>query len=194
MINEEERTEIIQVHSTVEKMIMNAEQIDVDAESMLRMVDDKSNLMLYEDLHKYNDLNDVLGKHGSCIFLYQTHRFEGHWSCIFKDSDNPDRLIFFDSYGLKMDEELQFSEHNRRLHEGDIVPHLTALVNKSMYRVISNTYRYQKDGSRNSECGSHTACRIIFRHLSPIQYRKFLTKNKHHDPDFWTVALTLLFR
>ena len=181
-------------HKNVVDMVMGAEKIDVTGKAMLRMVDNKANLMTYIDLEKYNSIDDVLGEHRAVILLYQSHKFEGHWTCLFESHTDPNKLIFWDSYGITIDEELKFSEFNTRRHQGQIVPHLTALIDKSNYTVESNKHQFQKDGNRNSECGSHTALRLVFREMSNKKYQTFMTSNSHFDSDFWAVALTLLFR
>jgi hypothetical protein len=181
-------------YKNVVDMVCNAENIDVSGEAMLRMVDNKANLMTYEELEKYTNIDDVLGPHRAVILLYQAHRFDGHWTCLFESAQNPNKLIFWDSYGITLDKELEFSEFNTRKHKGEIVPHLSALIDKSNYTVESNTYQFQKDGQKNNECGAHTACRIIFRDMSNKKFQTFMTTNKCHDSDFWATALTLLFR
>ena len=168
-------------HKNVVDMVMGAEAIDVSGEAMLRMVDNQANLMVYSDLENYNSIDDVLGKHRAVILLYQAHRFDGHWTCLFESASNPNKLIFFDSYGLDIDEEISFSEFQVRRHKGQTVPHLTALIDKS-------------DGNKNNECGAHTASRLVFRDMSNKKYKTFMTTNPHFDSDFWVVALTLLFR
>jgi mRNA-degrading endonuclease YafQ of YafQ-DinJ toxin-antitoxin module len=181
-------------HKNVVDMVKGAEAIDVTGKAMLRMVDNKANLMTYSELEKHNSIDDVLGKDRAVILLYQSHRFDGHWTCLFESHTNPNKLIFWDSYGIPMDEELKFSEFNTRRHQGQITPHLTALIDKSNYTVESNKHQFQKDGNRDSECGSHTALRLVFREMSNKKYQTFMTTNSHFDSDFWAVALTLLFR
>ena len=180
-------------YKTFDNMIKNAEAIDVDGSAMLRMVSNKSNLMPYEALEAHQTIDSVLGKNGCVILLYQQNKAWGHWTCLFKSEQDKSKLLFFDSYGIPIDQELKFSKFNTRKHQGQITPHLSALIDKSNYTVESNTHRYQKDGRRHQECGSHVATRIIFRHMGHKQYQTFMTKNKQ-DADYIVVAFTLLDR
>ena len=183
--------------------IKTLEQKDVSGEELLHMVKYKSNLLEYSDLHKYTNIEEVLGYYGCCIILYQTEsEYEGHWTCIFKSNKNQRHLLFFDSYGLGIDTELKYSEFNKSLHKGRIVSHLRQLISNSNYSVTSNHFKLQQNRSDIATCGRYVATRINNRDMSNRQYVNFiraLTKDlskppyKIDDPDYNTTLLSLTY-
>ena len=60
----------------------------------------------YEDLEKYDTIDEVLGKNNGAVILFQNESANaGHWVSLWK-KDNT--IMYFDSYGLNVDEEIQF--------------------------------------------------------------------------------------
>src|SRR4051812_3506431 len=74
--------------------------------SVSEMLNGKSNVILYNQLAKYKNLEDVFGKDGSFVVLYQTSKNFGHWACVFKRSRK--KIEIFDSLGYYPDNELKF--------------------------------------------------------------------------------------
>lgn len=180
-------------YSNIDRLVKQAEQHDIDTETLLRMVEGKANFTLYEDIVNHDTIDSLLGSHKAIIILYQTSgRFEGHFTTLYKTGDKT--LYFFDPYGIKIDEELKFSKFNLRQHKGVPTPLLSALIDKRGYTVTSNTFQYQKVGSNNNECGSHVALRLRLRSYTPSEFRKFMTTNRCYDADYFAVALTILYR
>lgn len=182
-------------YRNLDTAIKFSEDHDLDEDLLMKMVDNKSNFLTYDQLEKHNDIESVLGQHGCCLLLYQSSRWGGHYCCIFKSAQKENHLVFFDSYGAEMDTELQYSDFNIRQHNGQVVPHLSSLVANSKYTVSSNKYQYQRDSTEIATCGNHTAVRINLRKYSPHEYQKFLTTNKgHQTPDWIVTEMTILFR
>ena len=48
---------------------------------MFRLLNNKCNLVLYPDLHLYKNIDQVLGKYGCCILLFEAKKNYGHWCC-----------------------------------------------------------------------------------------------------------------
>tara|TARA_R110000772_G_scaffold105988_2_gene207827 strand:+ start:1303 stop:1851 length:549 start_codon:yes stop_codon:yes gene_type:complete len=169
--------------------ISNGEQYDLSSDDVMEITDNKYKFILYHDLEKYNNIDEVLGQNKGVILLFQNENHDsGHWVSLWLDDDT---LYFWDSYGLMIDEELKYTEFTRRIHEGKIVPHLTHLVEQSNYKVISNTYRYQKFKTHVNTCGRFCATRLKMRDTSEEEFKKLLTKNKYYDADFWITVLTM---
>ena len=183
--------------------IKTLETMDVTGEDLLNMVDNKSNLLEYSDLHKFSNIEQVLGSHGCCIILYQTEsEYEGHWTCIFKSKKHLRHLLFFDSYGLGIDTELKFSQFNKSLHRGKIVSHLRQLIFNSNYSVTSNHFKLQKNREDIATCGRYVATRINNRNMSNRQYVNFIRgltnllskpPYKIDDPDYNATLLSLTY-
>ena len=174
---------------SLDNYILNGEQYDLSSDDVMNITDNKYKFILYHDLEKYNNIDEVLGVNKGVIILFQNENHNsGHWCSMWLDGDT---LYFWDSYGLQMDEELKYTEYTRRVHNCVPVPHLTHLVNQSNYKVISNTYRYQKWKRDTNTCGRFCALRLRMRDTTEEEFKKLLTKNKYYDADFWVTVLTI---
>lgn len=178
--------------SGIDKKIEQSENIDLSGEDLHRIVDGKARIIKYDDLQHFNSIDEVLGKYGAVIILYETSQNFGHWVCLFRIGER--KLEFFDPYGLKLDEELKVApEFNMREHHGELVAHLTALVELCEdCVVVSNTTQLQKVLRHTNTCGRWVGMRLRFRDVSLSNFITLMTKNKHYDGDFWVSALTLL--
>jgi len=171
--------------------IQQAEAITLTDGDLRTLTDGKCRVMLYSDLMKFDNIDAVLNPHGAVILMYQTNeRLFGHFVCLFRDAKRKDRLIFYDSYGLKMDDELKFSKWNVR-NMGGLVPHLSDLIHQSRYSVESNMKRMQRNNKDYNTCGRYAALRIIFRELTNDQFNYMLASNKHFDSDYAVSILTM---
>jgi hypothetical protein len=174
---------------SLDKIITDGESYGFTNEDLLNLTDNKYKIYKYHDLRIYNNVNEILGHYGGAIILFQNKsENSGHWVCIFKKDSST--LYFFDSYGLKPDDELQYSQYNLRIHRGKQVPHLTHLLNTSNYTIEYNKTKFQEMLSHTNTCGRHIATRLNMRKLNEEEYKKFLMDNKYYNPDFWVTVLT----
>jgi hypothetical protein len=178
---------------TLKAFIKKSEEIELSDSDIRTALDDRLNLITYEDLEQYNSIDDVLGEHGACIILYQRERFEGHWTCLWRSNKN-NVLWFYDPMGIEMDTEVKLSKFQLRVHNGQEVLHLTHLIEQSNYTVISNTFEHQKNARTINTCGRHCVTRLLFRELNPTQYNTFITNGfSGMDPDDSVSMLTIGF-
>lgn len=137
----------------------------------------------------YNNIDEALGPHKAVIILYQTtDRYYGHFVSLFSHPNKSNTLIFYDSYGLNIDEELKFSRFNIK-SMGKIVPHLSDLIHKSNYSVESNHKVMQQSQKDKNTCGRYAAMRIVFRNLDNNEFNHMLSSNKYFNSDY---AITVL--
>ncbi len=171
--------------------IFNAENIALTGEDVHKITQGKCNVLAYQELEKYNSIDDVLSKDGSAIILYQLTSLFGHWVSIFRVDDKT--LEYFDSYGLPVDGELKFSQEHLRRHKGNIVPHLTALIKQSDhgYKVIYNNIALQRLRKNENTCGRFASLRVRLRHIPLKRFQQLCLKNKAYDSSFWVSAITL---
>lgn len=179
---------------SIDKYIKKAESISLTGDDIDRITDKKCNILSYHELEQFTNLEKVLGKWNACIFLYETKLNQGHWCCIFLNTDNS--LHFFDSYGFRCDTELKYADYNLREHNGRQVPHLSGLIDEFMERypevhLYQNTYKYQVMSKDVNTCGRYASYRIKMRHLSDNDFQAMLTKNKHYNSDWWISLLTV---
>jgi len=176
--------------SGIDKDILRAEDYDLSDDDILRITDNKTKIFLYSDLEQVDNIDDILNPYGCCVILYQLEANVGHWVRLIKHKNNT--LEFFDPYGMSIDEELKNSKYNLRRHRGVITPHLTALIDKSNYKLISNDFKLQKFKEHTNTCGRWVSMRIRFKDVSLGKFIKLFTDNKCYDGDFWISAMTLL--
>lgn len=176
--------------SGIDKDILRAEDFDLSDDDILRITDNKTKIFLYSDLEQVDNIDDILNPYGCCVILYQLEANVGHWVCLIKHKNNT--LEFFDPYGMSIDEELKYSKYNLRRHRGVITPHLTALIDKSNYKLVSNDFKLQKFKEHVNTCGRWVSMRIRFKDVSLSKFIKLFTDNKCYDGDFWISAMTLL--
>lgn len=175
----------------IDNIIKDAEQINLSGDDLLRLTDNKTKILKYEDLKTYDSLEQIFNPHGCFIMLYQTAENYGHWVTVIDRGNR--HLEFYDSYGLKPDEELNMNnEYHLRIHGGEIVPHLSALIRKDNWKVLYNKKKLQKYLEDTNTCGRYCALRVRFIKESMDKFNILLIKNKHYDPDFWVSSMTLL--
>tara|TARA_R110002153_G_C13100503_1_gene476507 strand:- start:30 stop:605 length:576 start_codon:yes stop_codon:yes gene_type:complete len=175
----------------IDQAIKQAESISLSGQDLKDITDGKCNIFRYSDLMDKNTIDEVLGQFGAAILLYQTERDYGHYAAIFISHDNPNVLIFYDSLGLTIDKELKFSTFNSKNMGGVAQFHLTELIQKSKYKVISNTKKLQKGLFDNNTCGRFASMRIVFRKMTNKQFNFVLSSNKYYDADYAVSILTV---
>jgi len=171
----------------MDKIIIHSELIDLSGQDIIDITNDETNILLYSDLDNINNIDDIFNTKNNVALLYQTEENFGHWVALIKKNNT---IEFFDPYGLSVDEELKYSEYNLRTQDGQLVPHLTHLLNNSNYHIIINKCKLQKFKQDINTCGRHISWRIRMRDVELNEYCKLLTDNKHYNPDFWVSALT----
>tara|TARA_R110001592_G_scaffold150885_1_gene376936 strand:+ start:3552 stop:4106 length:555 start_codon:yes stop_codon:yes gene_type:complete len=177
------------MQKSLDNLVRQAENIPLSGSDLNRITEGKTNILAYESLEKYNNIDDVLGPHGACIILYQHDEDFGHWICIFRIDSKT--LYFFDPYAIQIDKEIKFSPFQLRQHEGKVVPHLSILIGRSKYKLIQNKTRYQRFKKDVNTCGRWCAHRILHRSMSEKSYSKLMLGNEHYNGDFWISILTI---
>lgn len=152
----------------------------INGDDVLNICNYQANLLSNSELKKYRSIDQVLGKYGACVILYDKNNKPGHWSCIIKQREN--LLEFFCSYGMSLDEANEYTGgHN----------YLSSLINRSKYNVYFSTYQLQKDKKDINVCGRYVGCRILLRDVPIDEFVKLFINNSHYDSDFWVCCITL---
>ena len=157
-------------------------------EDILNTIGNRANLISYTTIHKYKNLDQLLGKYGACIILYETKKNYGHWCCIFKLDD--DTIEFFDPYSLMPDYQFEFIDNEYRLKSNQNYPYLTKLMVDSPYNLTYNHYPFQQYKKGINTCGRWCATRLLFRNLSLDDFIKLFGKNRKYSRDFYVTLLT----
>jgi hypothetical protein len=160
-------------------------------DDILAICDGKVKIISYEDLHDYQTIDQLMEPYGAVIILYQATKQIGHWVAVLKHKNKT--IEVFGSYGLKIDEQLQFSTYNMQLHGGKAQPHLTNLIDASGYKKIYNHTQLQSYNNQIATCGRYASLRVRFRDMPLDSFVKLFTGASGLSNDQWATALTLLF-
>jgi hypothetical protein len=173
---------------SIKNLIKNAEKVELSGGQMELITEGKCRIVAYEELEKCQSIDECFAGKEGLIILYQKTNNNGHWTLLFKENNNT--LNFFDPYAYQMDEELKFSDYNLRVHNGVETPHLTALIEKSNYKLNQNKVKYQKFANDINTCGRHVCVRFRMRSYSNKEYESLF---KGVDADFYVSSLTILY-
>lgn len=172
----------------MDKLIARSESKSFSGKDLIRLCDGKVRILEYSQLADARSLNEVLGRKGAVIILYETRKNYGHWVGLFRVDKRT--VEFFDPYGLMPDEELGFIDDNFREESGQSVPHLTALLAASRDKIIYNQFPLQKLAKNTSTCGRWCGLRIALRQL-PLADFVALFVGQQFSPDWYVSALTM---
>lgn len=171
----------------LDKVILKLEKILLTESDIVKMTNGNANVLLYEDLQKYNSIDDAFEGKPALVLLFQNTKFSGHWVTLYKIKSNT--LYYFDSYGFSMDSEISFSKYlisiGIKTH-----PTLTYLIQKSGYKIIQNKIRFQTLSNNSNTCGRWCAHRINNRHMNDKDYKTLMLGNQFYNGDFWVSILT----
>ena len=132
-----------------------------------RYFDMEGKILTYQDLEKINNISELLPDEKDYkIILTETKPNSGHWTTIQRRGN---KIIYFDSYGLGADRELQFIPRmmNKLLHQQE--HHITRLLKTSKnfgYINETNHYKYQAEGSHICSCGRWSIWSILMTNLN----------------------------
>lgn len=171
------------------KFIKHLKKISLSNEDVMKLLNGKSNLVLYPDIINYNNIDELLGKYGACIILYLTEENYGHWCCIFRDKDV---IQFFDSYGEMVDNALNYAMDPYFKKKGGMdLPLLTSLLLDAYdkYEIRFNNFKFQEDKKDINTCGRFCVVRLWLRNLNEYEFKDFMYSTKY-KPDELVAILT----
>jgi len=173
-----------------DKFIKNLEKISLSNYDVMNLINGRANLVLYPEISKYNNIDQLLGEHAACIILYLTKENYGHWCCIFKQ--NPKVIQFFDSYGEMVDSALDYKMNPYfKKTSGMDLPLLTGLLYKAFdkYEIRFNNFKFQQDKKDVNTCGRFCVVRIWLRELNEYEFKDFMYSTPY-SPDELVSLLT----
>lgn len=161
---------------------------------IMNALNNKVNMLTYDELVNYDDIDHVLGKYGVCVLLVETKENNGHWICMFKTiSDNKKKepiVSFFDSYALPVDDQLHFVNMKFREENNMLYPYLSYLLYKCPYPIEYNEHQFQKLSPQINTCGRWVILRLLLKHLSLKKFYKLFKPSKKIDSDDLVTILT----
>tara|TARA_R110002073_G_scaffold320989_1_gene496846 strand:- start:1928 stop:2443 length:516 start_codon:yes stop_codon:yes gene_type:complete len=167
----------------MENLIRDAENVDLSADDIKTICKGQVEIVVYHNLSQYQSLQEVLGQYGAVILLYETKQNFGHWTALI---DQGDHIEFFDSYGFKPDEELNYATY-------DNTPYLSNLIKTSSKPIIPNLSKLQAQKEDVNTCGRWTSMRVRLRNIPLHKFVELMKNNQKYTGDFWVSALTYLY-
>jgi hypothetical protein len=166
------------------------ENIALSNHDILRLLNNKCNIILYPDLPKYNNINELLDPYNACIILYESKPAYGHWCALTKRDD--DIIEFFNPYGGIPDCCLKQINLEFRKKSNQLIPRLTQLMENSPYELHYNEFKFQELGYDIKTCGRHCCIRVFCKDIDIYHYKDFLDfLCKHLDTDYDGVVTIL---
>jgi hypothetical protein len=126
-----------------------------------------------------------LNERGFCMILYEIEAHNGHWVCVLGKNKGHRNLEFFDSYGMKTDEELKHATYSNLMSHG--VKLLHDLFENTDSIIEYNGKRLQKMAKNVNTCGKwcilriYTMCHFPEEAGTLTQFLKYVKKNKITD-------------
>ena len=174
--------------NTLEQLVKRSQSKELSGRDIDRMLNGTCPIIPYSSLYRYNNIDEILGENQCFILLYELNPGQGHWVCMFRDQNG--QLVFYDSLGYKMDDELHFiNDYRRQKGEGLETKELTRLVYPE--KVISNTEEVQEDKKNIATCGKYAVLRILLRHLDNDEFNDIFMGDEDYPADFYVSLLTL---
>ena len=142
-----------------------------------RILGKGTRIIKYSELSKYATLELLLPKHKSyVVILIEAHLNEGHWIglCRFKKN-----YLYFDSYGNKIDHDLNWTTPRERIELNENVNYLTNLINISPFDCLYNNVKYQQMSQTINTCGLHVSHFLYMMKHQNMDLKKYYLFMKH---------------
>lgn len=147
------------------------------------------NIIRYQDIKNYNNINDLLKSNNVCFILFETKNNYGHWTVIFR---NNNLIEFYDPYGVFIEnQKLYIEEEEFR----DPINYLSILLKKSPYQISYNEIKFQniKDKSIGT-CGKWCIIRYLNRHRGLYDFEKMIkTDSKKYNLSYDEFIVYIFF-
>lgn len=154
-----------------------------------------SQVVLYRDLHRYYDLQELVPT-GCTFILFESEPGFGHW-CVLFETEYDDRYEFFDPYSSYPDDNLRLIDEEFREESNQDKPYLTKLLIKELSGsgdyININEFALQNKRPDVMTCGRWCVVRYALRHLDPRAFAKkikSLSKKSGLKPDELVTYLT----
>lgn len=177
---------------SIDNIIEKYENIALSNFDILKILDDKTNIILYPDLYQYRTLDECLQPYGSAIILFEAKPQYGHWVCVFKTING--EIEFFNPYGGYPDDSLWYIPYRFREVSHQLYPHLSYLLINSPYELSYNEFQFQKHGKNIKTCGRWCCARLLFRQLDLYEFKNLIDELKrklHLSGDKIVTLLTM---
>jgi hypothetical protein len=127
-------------------------------------------LITYPELGNYNSLEELLPENKSyVIILYQDSPNKGHWVCVLRYDD---KFEYFDSYGNKIDDPLNWVPLGIRKELDQMTPYLSNMLKGKKY--VWNNKKFQEENPEVATCGRHCVFRILNNEENNLNLKEYI--------------------
>jgi hypothetical protein len=128
-------------------------------------------VMKYSKLSNYKTIEELLPENKTyCILLYEWSPNVGHWVALLRYND---QYEYFDSYGNKLDDPLNWVDLGIRKELDQNIPYLTNLLKGK--KILVNKIKYQKEDPEIATCGRWCIFRILSNKNEDLNLKEFHT-------------------
>lgn len=153
----------------------------LNGDDIKRLAGDKTKIIEYPELEKYQSIDALFGNDNAVIILYLADKTPysatGHWVCLTRDPSKH-AVNFFCSYGLLPDSSIYWiksKKERERLNQD--IPLLTKMLldySKGGGKVHYNERQLQARDPDVATCGRFVGLRARFNQLSTNEFQKML--------------------
>jgi len=166
----------------MDRLVDKLEEYPLSNKDLLKSLNNKTKVLKYEDLKKYNDINNIFYPYNNFILLYQKSKTSGHWVCLIKRRNE---IEFFDPYGVFPDEQFKYLQYKQPLY-------LTKLLLNSNCKIVYNNKKFQEKDKNVNTCGRHILLRLVASHLNLDEYKKLFQNQKLDSDEIVTMMTSYL--
>ena len=144
----------------------------------------------YTDLHKYDDLSDLLGDLGAVVLLYMSAKRFGHYVLLMRREDD-NTIEFFDSYGSFPDENLDKIKYTEKIQSNEIRPLILLLLADGYKTVDYSDTRLQNKDRHIQTCGRWVIVRWLLRSMKLKDFIRIFDMMDFKIRDLMVTMITL---
>ena len=155
-------------------------------DDIMKFMDNDIQITKYSDIRSMKSIDDLLGKFGRCIILFEIEGFNnGHWTLLQHCKDQKSQksyLLFFDSYGYMPENELNAIDSNIKKMTDQHRGYLLRLLYDQPLQVRYNQFKLQKLKSGVNTCGKWCCIKGLFPCCNETDFAE-LVQSTNYTPD-----------
>jgi hypothetical protein len=129
-----------------------------------KLFNGRVSILRYKDLAYFPTIDKLLSPFNKVFILYESKPGYGHWTLLHKL--NKGNVEMFDSYGMKIDGELDYIPREYREESTQAKAYLSRLLANSKYTIHYNDHPLQDTKKGISTCGRWCVLRAINKQMS----------------------------
>ena len=174
----------------MDKIIKSVYNLDLTGNDVTYLTRGKSKVVLYDSLTTDDNIIDIIGSTNQVLLLFPTTNInaDGHWLSI-RYIPNKKLISYFDSYGLSVSAEIQYSK-NLNVQK-NILGYLFNKAIRLGYNFEYSPYRFQVMKSGVNVCGRWASIRNRFWYLDVEQFKRLFI-GQSSSPDYLITIITFL--